>query len=456
MGRFFKKEPKSIASLAERVDVMAIMDAALSAADPLQIAKSNLKLVETNLFIGDAEYDLDQLNRIRVVGMGKGSVPMAKALVEILGIRIERGIIVTKHSDAKSGRRIGTLEEIQAGHPVPDKRSVEAATKITRLAAELGEGDLLITLITGGASALVTKPAPGLSLQDIQTTNRVLLDSGASIQELNTVRKHLSSIKGGQLAQITAPARTVSLIISDVVGDNISMVGSGPTAPDETTFADAVKILESYHLMSKLPNRVRERLLGGRYGLIEETPKFGDPVFNLTNNMLVGSNRLVAEAAVARARELGYNSFVLTAQMEGEAREVGKNAARLAREISEKGEPVNKPACVVLGGETTVTIHGSGKGGRNQELALAAAMHLKGIPNVLVAALATDGGDGPTDCAGAVATGDTVFRGANQGIDPLKCLMENDAYHFFAPLDDLLFTGPTQTNVADILLIFVF
>ena len=384
-----------------------------------------------------------------VVAGGKAAVPMTSAIVDVLGDCLNAAIVVTKRGSRLNLRsnasvaQIADFQILEAGHPVPDEDSVRGAQAIADLAHQATERDLVICLISGGCSALLTLPVPGLTLADLQAITGALLGSGATINEMNTVRKHCSQIKGGNLARLAAPATMVTLILSDVVGDPLDVIGSGPTVPDPTTVADARAVL-------------------GRYGIgdgdrdrIEETPKPGDPVFERVQHVVVGSNRLAATAAVEQARRLGFNALLLSTYVEGEAREAARVAAALAKAVRAHGDPVPPPACLVWGGETTVTIRGEGKGGRNQELALAAALALDGWPGVLVMALATDGSDGPTDAAGAVVTGETVSLARARGFDPLAALAANDSYPLFDALGGLIHTGPTGTNVNDLLFVLV-
>jgi hydroxypyruvate reductase len=324
------------------------------------------------------------------------------------------------------------------------------------LLAAVSGRDLVLAVISGGGSALLTLPAAGLTLADLQATTDLLLRCGARISELNAVRKHLSQIKGGGLARLAGQASIVSLILSDVVGDLLDVIASGPTAPDPTTFADAWAVLERYGLGEQVPEAVRERLLAGCDGNLPDTPKPEDRLFERVHNVIVGSNRLAAEGAVGAAGAGGMNALLLSTFVEGEAREVAQVAAALAKELVSHDRPVPRPACLVWGGETTVKVRGNGLGGRNQELALAAAMAMEGLSNVVLVALGTDGTDGPTDAAGAVATGETVARGRALGLEPAAYLANNDSYHFFDGLCDLIRTGPTGTNVNDLLFIFAF
>ena len=326
---------------------------------------------------------------------------------------------------------------------MPDEHSVQGAQAIADLVSEATANDLIICLISGGGSALLTLPLPEMSLTDLQSLTDALLRSGATINEINTVRKHCSGVKGGNLARLAAPATVITLILSDVVGDPLDVIASGPTVPDPTTVADARAVLARHAIGHdpEIPFR--------------ENPKPGDRAFERLQNVVIGSNRLAALAAVGEARRSGYNAMLLSTYVEGEAREVAKVAAALAKSVRNHGDPIPAPACLVWGGETTVTVRGRGKGGRNQELALAAALALAGWPGVRVVALATDGTDGPTDAAGAIASGETLARARTLGLDPLAALESNDSYPFFDALGDLLRTGPTGTNVNDLLFILV-
>jgi hydroxypyruvate reductase len=409
-----------------------------------------------SLRVGERVYDLSAIERVWLVGGGKAATAMSAALYEVVGGQLAGGIVVTKYGHTDARLDTGPVEVIEAGHPIPDQAGVEGTARMAELLAHTGERDLVLSVISGGGSALLVLPAEGLSLADLQATNDLMLRSGATIVELNTVRKHLSLVKGGGLLRLAAPARAVSLILSDVVGDPLDVIASGPTAPDPTTFAQAWAVLERYGLAGRVPSPVRDRLQAGIQGRLPDTPKPGDRLFQAVQNLFVGSNRQAAEAAVAEAQARGMNALLLSTFVEGEAREVARVAAGLAKELVYHDRPVPRPACLVWGGETTVTIQGQGKGGRNQELALAAALALEGLPGILVVALGTDGTDGPTDAAGAVATGETVARARALGLDPMTHLADNNSYPFFDALGDLIRTGPTGTNVNDLLFLFAF
>lgn len=427
--------------------VNQLVAAALHAADPAAAVRRTVRLDGDMLHVADRSYDLRRVRHLYAIGAGKASATMAQALEEILGNRLAGGVVVTKYGYACPTRRVRVYE---AGHPVPDEAGVRATREILALADQAGPDDLVLALISGGGSALLVAPAEGLTLADIQATTDALLTSGATINELNAVRKHLSAVKGGQLARRVAPARLVTLIVSDVVGDPLDVIASGPTVPDPTTFAEAWDVLVRFGLLDRVPPAVRLYLQEGVAGGRPETPKPGDPIFAGVHNVIVASNRQAAEAAARRATELGYHAVVLTTFLEGEAREVGTVLAALARELATFDRPLPRPACLVCGGETTVTVRGNGIGGRNQEIALSAALRLEGLPNVVVATLATDGGDGPTDAAGGIVDGETMRVARQRGVDVRAALARNDSYRALEALDALLRTGPTGTNVNDL------
>jgi hydroxypyruvate reductase len=418
-----------------RQAALEIAQAALDAVDPEACVRHALKAV-----------DLGNPRRVFVIGAGKASAVMARAVEQTLGDRIQAGWINTKYGHGVELRRMVCHE---CGHPVPDEAGVAGARRIADLAREATEGDLIICLISGGASALMPLPAGRITLADKQAATGLLLASGAPIEELNCVRKHLSAIKGGRLAQLAAPARVISLILSDVVGDDVGVIGSGPTAPDATTFAEARETLRRRGVWSRLPGAVREHLTIGE----NETPKPDDPVFRGVENVIIGSNRLALGAARSKAESLGFGTLLLSSAIQGEAREVARVQAAILREICASGNPIRKPACILSGGETTVTLLGDGKGGRNQEFALAAARDIAGLEGALVLSFGTDGTDGPTDAAGAFADGGTLARAQAAGFEATRNLDENNAYPLFEALGDLLITGATRTNVMDLYLL---
>jgi hydroxypyruvate reductase len=359
--------------------------------------------------------------------------------------------------DGTGGMPLRHITLREAAHPVPDARGVEATADLVSLLESAGERDLVICLISGGGSALLTLPASPVTLEDVQAVTALLLKSGATINELNAVRKHLSHVSGGQLARIAAPARVLSLILSDVTGSPLDVIASGPTVPDPTTYSDALVVLARYDLLARVPANVLAHLEAGMRGDLPETPKEGDPLFSRVTNKLVASNVQAVEAAASMARHLGFNTAIISTSLEGEARVVGADLARLARGVVERGTPVRAPACLLFGGETTVTVRGSGVGGRNTELALSAAIHLSGLGSrVLVASLATDGGDGTSPSAGGLVDGTTVEWGAGLGLDAQSFLDNNDSYSYLAAVGDVIMTGPTGTNVNDIIGVFAF
>ena len=431
-----------------------LQHAALTAVDPAEAVYRCVSRVGDRLLVDQRAYALYDFDHIYLVGAGKAAMPMADAMSELLGEQLHGGVVITKyrHADRPLPDQIRVHE---AGHPVPDQNSVAATRDLVQLLQATTPRDLVFCVISGGGSALLTLPAEGLTLADLQTTTQALLRAGATIHQINTIRKHLDVIKGGGLACAANRAPIVTLVLSDVIGDDLSVIASGPTAPDPSTFAEAWQIVQQFDLVDQLPAAVCTRLRLGAAGEIADTPKPGDVLFDAVQTIIIGSNAQAAQAAEAAARASGFNTLLLTTQAQGEAREVAKVAAAIAQEIARYNRPVPKPACVILGGETTVTLKGHGLGGRNQELALAAAIALEGWPNTLIAALGTDGTDGPTDAAGAIATGETVGRAKAIGLEARAYLIDNDAYHFFQPLGDLIMTGPTGTNVNDVLFILV-
>ncbi|HXV84506.1 MAG TPA: glycerate kinase [Candidatus Binatia bacterium] len=430
---------------------MSIFHAGLQAADPVSAILRHVKLVGDQLEVGDKRYDLARCSRIHAVGAGKASARMAQAMEQILGERLT-GVINVKYGHAVP---LKTVKVNEAGHPVPDEAGVPATLEILRLLEQCDERSLVFFLVSGGGSALLPCPVDGLTLQDKQRTTQVLLECGATIQEINAVRKHISRVKGGRLAKVAYPATIVSLILSDVVGDSLDSIASGPTAPDSSTFADCLRVIGRYRIEEKIPLAVKSYLERGADGKLEETPKPADPVFQRVHNLIVGSNRLALRAAKAKAEELGYHAMILSSLIQGETRDAAGFHAAIGKEILETANPVSRPACVISGGETTVTIRGNGLGGRNQEFALAAAIGIAGAEGIVVLSGGTDGTDGPTDAAGAFADGATCARAHALGMNPMSYLADNDSYHFFQRLDDLLITGPTFTNVMDLRLVLV-
>ncbi len=440
-----------------RAEAEDIFRHALTAVDPAEAVQRFVHLAGDTLLLerdhGEpVRFDLQRFRRILVVGVGKATAPMARALEELLGSRIQGGVITVKYGFAEP---LSTVEVIEAGHPVPDQRGVEATEKIVACLEAAGDRDLVLALISGGGSALSPLPQTGITLQEKQAITRQLLACGASIDEINAVRKHISRSKGGQLARSAYPATVINLMLSDVVGDRLDVIASGPFAPDESTYADVREIFERYAL-SEVPRSIERHIQAGLDKKIPETPKPGDPIFANVHHVVVGSNILALQAAQRKATAQGYNALILSSMVEGESREVARVHSAVAKEILSTANPCPLPACVISGGETTVTLQGEGLGGRNQEFCLAAALDLVGCPpRVVILSAGTDGNDGPTDAAGAIVDPLTVRRGTEAGLQPRHFLATNDTYHFLEKTGDLLITGPTRTNVMDVRLILV-
>ena len=434
-----------------RGDAITVLEAALNSVDPYKAVLNNLKIVDGKLRVGNFKASLDDLRKIVVIGGGKAGGAMAEAVESVLGDRVSGGCVnVLQGTEFRYNLKKIRLQG--ASHPIPNNDGVRGVAEMLMLISSMREKDLVICLISGGGSALMPYPAEGISLEDKQDVTSRLLMKGATIDDLNAVRKHLSAIKGGQLARRCYPTRVVSLILSDVVGDPLDTIASGPTSPDTTTFRNAVDVLKKYKLWDDICSQVRERLEYGVKKVIVETPKPGDEIFNHVTNIIVGNNSIAAESAAEAAEALGYNSLIVSTMVEGEAAEVGTVLAGIARELAAKGRPLKPPAAVIVGGETTVNVRGSGRGGRNQELALSLARRITGLKAV-AASLATDGIDGPTEASGAIVDGETSTKASKAGLSIEKFLAENDSHSFFKKIGDTIVTGPTGTNVNDLVLI---
>jgi glycerate 2-kinase len=439
-----------------RADARAIFDAALEGVGARKAVNRHLSVTYNgDLTIGRiAQLSLASFDRIFVIGAGKAAAAMAIAVEDILCPNVQMsGIVNVKYGHAAPRPRYISVNE--CSHPLPDQSGVDGVRKIERILEQLTSKDLLFVLISGGASALLPAPAKGISLEEKLQTTELLLRAGATIDELNAVRKHLSTLKGGQLAFRANSATIVSLILSDVVGDRLDVIGSGPTIPDSSTFSDALGALKKYNLLDSVPSTVRLRLVQGHRGEIAETPKEVDLLCKTVYTVVVGSNRLAIEAAREAASSLGYKTLILSSTLQGEAREVAQVHAEILREVISSGNPIQRRACILSGGETTVTVLGMGKGGRNQEFALAAAISMSGLPNAVVLAAGTDGTDGPTDAAGAIVDGTTLLRANAKGLSLTDHLERNDSYTILEALDDLVKTGPTGTNVMDLNIMLV-
>ncbi len=458
MRRMMTRERFETATLRESphgASVTRILSAALEAVDPA---------AAVHRAVSSLDLDLEPGGRIFVIAIGKASVPMAESLAGILGDKLFAGLVITKHAPANSSLTThhSPFSILAGGHPVPDERSLAAGTKIRELLTGLAAADLVICLISGGGSALVASPADGVTLSDLQSLTAYLLACGARIDEINTLRRHLDVLKGGGLARLAAPARVVSLILSDVVGSPLEAIASGPTAPDPSTRADALAVLAKYHFCSddfrracKKATEVATTSVLDALQCVPETPKPGDPIFERVTNRIIGDNLIAAQAALKQAKAEGFNPYLLRTDFQGEAREAAVELCLTLRWSWQTGDPVHRPACIVVGGETTVTLcpH-PGRGGRNTELALASVTELADFPDVMLVTLATDGEDGTTDAAGAVVTGETFRRAHELGMNPSDFLARNDSYLFFESLEDLLKPGPTGTNVNDLTFLF--
>lgn len=409
-----------------RKHALQIFRAALDAADPYAAVLRHLRFDGRTLIAGRRRYRMADFDRVQVIGAGKASAAMARAVESLLGRRITGGMVNVPDGITAKLRRI---QLNPAGHPIPDGRGQEGALRILEIARQAGSRDLLIGVISGGASALLPAPAPPLTLAAKQEITRQLLNAGATIHELNTVRKHLSLVKGGQLAGAASPAAMITLILSDVIGDDLDVIGSGPTVGDPSTVAQAKSVLNKF---------------GVQVPVLRETPKLTH-----AQNVIVGGNRLAMDAAALKAKELGYRTLVLSSSVDGETREIARMHAAIVKEILAAGRPLRRPACVLSGGETTVTVHGKGLGGRNQEFVLAAAIALEGHRPATIFSAGTDGMDGPTDAAGAIADERTPLQGAREFLD------NNDSYHFFEKRNGLVKTGPTGTNVMDVRILLI-
>lgn len=434
-----------------------ILTAAINAVNPYQCVSDLVHLKGDHLQVGEEKLNLEQFKRIILIGFGKASVLMAKAILDILGDRIDSAKVITK--DDKFLTEIGYHGDLQVrigDHPVPGQKSIEATRNLFDELPRFEKQDLVLVVISGGGSALLTSPVPGIRLEDIQAATQVLLRCGAEISEINTIRKHLDQVKGGQLARFLYPAQVHSLILSDVIGDRLDMIASGPTSPDPTTFSDALSIVDKYQLRDLLPITIVSRLEDGKNGKIPETPKLTDEVFAKVHNHIVGTNLVACEAAQRCAEKLGYRSMIVSSQITGMTQDVARTFDRMIQSVIERGDPIKPSCCLILGGETTVEVKGRGLGGRNQDLALHMVRRISKLPGVLFISLATDGEDGPTDAAGAVVD-HQVFEESQQinQLDLDEIIQNNDSYRYFQKTGGLIKIGSTGTNVNDLMMIFI-
>lgn len=418
----------------------------LRTADPRNLLRNKLFVDGTRLKIEGEEFDLSR--GVYAVALGKAAPYMAEELENILGTIIKGGVATVPRGSSTPSLKI--FEAVEAGHPYPDGGSLKAGKLALKLAERAKqEGCPLIVLISGGGSSLAEVPVHGISLDEIQSVTTLLLKSGATINEINTIRKHISLLKGGRLATTAYPAPVIALVLSDVIDDRLDTIASGPTVPDPTTYSDALEVLERYDLLDKVPNSLVQFITRGLRGEEPETPKQGDVRLSNTFTTLLGNNLVALKVMESYARKLGLNATILTSRLQGEAREVAKVLASIALEVRLNFLPLKPPAALICGGETTVTVRGKGRGGRNQEFALSAALMIEGTDGVSIAAMGSDGIDGITDVAGAVVDGSTITKARKAGLDPLRFLNENNSYEFFKAVGGHIRTGPTGTNVND-------
>ncbi len=451
----FIKNRKELLSYGNREGkriALDIIECALKAIDPYYIIKKKVFVDNNVLTVGQLKYDLSKIQNIYVVGAGKGTLRMAEALEDILGDIIKQGIIIEKRVKGHKNYSLKTIEIVEAGHPLPDERGAKGAEKVVKVAKRAQYGDLVFVCIAGGCSSLMPLPVEGISLEDKKRVNDQLLKCGATIEEINTVRKHISAIKGGRLAKLISPAE----IINFLVIDEVAGLPWGPTVPDTTTFEDAIYALQKYDLFEKVPNSVKKHLEKGLSDPSLETPKPRDFEGLKVHNLVLADNNLACEAAKRKAEEIGFNSMILSTFLEGESREVGIVLACIAKEVEENGRPIKPPCVIILGGETTVTIVDEhGEGGRNQELALASSMKINGSEGIIISSIGTDGTDGPTNVAGGIVDGYTVERAKDKQIDIFMNLKKHNSSYALKQLKGAIFTGPTGTNVMDLTLVVI-
>jgi glycerate 2-kinase len=444
----------SLAKLPEGLKVARILAASIEAVNPGNAVRRYVRRDGSLLWVDDKVYDLDSFKRVFLIGAGKASLAMALAIEELVKDHLSASAIITKTNYRKMwGEKI---LELPGGHPLPDATSLESTRQMLELVDHLEPTDLVLCMVSGGGSALMTAPVEGVGLPDLQKLTSLLLRCGATINEINAIRKHVDRVKGGGLAKIIYPAQLVTLILSDVIGSPLEVIASGPTVADPTTYAVAEQVLSQYAIEPETPGCILQTLQAGKAGLLPESAKPGDRYLERVHNVIVGSNLLAAEAGVNQACLEGLNALLLTTYLQGPARLTGCFLSSILKQMVETGQPVPRPACLVAGGETTVVLKGSGKGGRNQEMALSSVESLNRVERAVMITLATDGEDGPTDAAGAVVTGETAARASDLGLSPQAYLEENDSYAFFNQLGDLVVTGSTGTNVNDLVFLFAF
>ena len=434
-----------------------ILETALEAVDPYLCTRKFIKINQSRLEIGQKTFPLDDIENIYVIGTGKAVLPMAKAACDAIGSFIKGGVIIGKHADRQIMSQLPSSVKIYFGdHPIPTEKSLESAKNLADFSTQVTKNDLVLCLISGGGSSLMTLPVEPICLEDMQAVTKQLLFSGATINEVNAVRKHLDKIKGGGLAKMVWPAKLVTLILSDVIGDSLDAIASGPTVADPSTFSDVMQIIRGYQIEKNIPESVLGIIKDGIDGLVPETVKEGDKCLHNAHTFIIGSLKLAIDAASQRAKQAGIHTHVYSSEITGEAREIGAQLASEFLQIAEGNNSINKPVLLIGGGETTVSVKGNGKGGRNQETALSAALQIKGRQNCLFISLATDGEDGPTDAAGAAVNGWTIAEGSSLGMKAEDYLAKNDTYNYLNRVGSLIKIGPTGTNVNDLVFAFAF
>jgi len=439
-------------------DVITIVKCGLISVDSYSCIKNSFSFNYPILSISTKSlkktiYNIKNYNRLIVTGAGKASAPMVKAIEEILGNYISNGHIIVKYGHSTTLKYVNCIE---AGHPIPDSNGIKGTKKVINLLRSADRGDLVIFVLTGGASSLLVQPYRSVSLKDLQKFNRIIISCGAEIKEINTIRKHISLIKGGNLSKIVYPANMLCIVISDVIGDYIDVIGSGPTAPDKSTFKDSCKIIEKYKIKEKIPKSIKKHLLKGCRGEISENPKNNDKIFDRVNNFIIANNKIAINECIRKAISLGYNTKIIGSSLSNSTKHTAKKFIDFYKKIENGTIPLKKPAFIIAGGEPYVKVKGNGIGGRNQELALEFAIKSKDIKNVVFMSLGTDGTDGPTDAAGAVVSYETLDEAKKMNIDPISYLKNNDSNTFFNKVGGIIETGPTNTNVMDIMIMIVF
>ncbi|MEM0010681.1 MAG: glycerate kinase [Candidatus Bathyarchaeia archaeon] len=435
-----------LSTAKEKAIVLDIIEVGLEAANPYSSVLNTLSTLSK---------EIECFRKVIVIGFGKASYKMALACEKVLDERISDGAIIVPKGSIKFSE-LKKIRLLEGTHPVPTEINVNSAKTLLEISKGLTSEDLVICLISGGGSALFTYPAEGITLEDKQEMTRLLLAAGSTIQEINCIRKHISGVKGGQLARHVYPANLISLILSDVVGDDLSSIASGPTSPDPYTFKDVYALFEKYRLIDRVPKNILKRVMDGLDGKVQDTPKPGDKIFEKVKNIIVANNIGALKAMEEKAKSYGLNTMILTSYLEGEAREVGRVIASIAKQVISQKSPLCPPCAIFFGGETTVTLKGNGKGGRNQEMALSVAIAIKGLPNTIFASIGSDGIDGNSDAAGAIVDGQTIENALQKNLSPIKYLENNDSNTFLKQLNSLIYTGPTGTNVNDLSILLIY